>query len=191
MISSTFIRAVALAGILILPMSAQALLISGDITGGGSFSGAVTSSDAWVLSNPLNGEEVNFWTLFGNAGDKVSMFVNSGDIEFGMSLYFGEIDDFELLVPGFNNVGDFADNMFVAGTPGFATIGTELLNIILPSTGLYTLGIGGEEFFNFGSHFAYDLGVHHISSVPAPATAIWLLVFGLIVMWLTGRRNVF
>ncbi len=55
--------------------------------------------------------------------------VTSDVLEFGMSLYQGVLDEFDLTVPGFESSGDFASLFFVAGTPDFGATGTELLNI--------------------------------------------------------------
>lgn len=188
MYSSLYIRVVTLVAALMLSLSAHATLISGSITGGGNYSGVVTRSDAWVLSNPIDGDEVNFWTLSGNMGDSVSIFVTSSDIEFGVSLFQGLVDEFELLVPGFNNTGDFADNILVASTPGFGTIGTQLLNIILPVSGIYTLAVGGEAFSPFGSSFAYNMDIK-VKPVPMPAS-MCLLIIGLLLMNIFGRHRI-
>lgn len=181
-----FIRAAALAATLIAPLSAHAALAIGDISGGGSFSGSVTRSDAWSTSNPIDGMEANFWTLSANAGDSISVTVNSSAIEFGMSLYQGMVSEFDLFSPGFDNAGDFASNVFVAGTPTFPTIGTELLNIVLPNTAAYTLVVGGEDFA-FDNSFAYDMDVS-VTPVPLPAAA-WLLAAGLITLGALRRRS--
>ncbi len=73
-----------------------------------------------------------------------------------MSLYQGVLEDFDLIVPGFESSGDFASLFFVAGTPDFGAVGTELLNIVLPTTGAYVLAVGGEGF-GFGDSYAYNL----------------------------------
>jgi len=182
----SLLRAAAVLAALVLPMVSHAAFISGDLTGGGNFSGTVTRADAWAASNPVDGTDVNFWTLNGQAGDTISIIVSSSVIEFGVSLYQGLVDEFELLVPGFDNAGSFADNLFVAGTPFFGATGTELLNIVLPASGMYTLAVGGESF-DFGSSFAYNMNVS-VAPVPLPA-AVWLLGSALLGMGVLRRRQ--
>jgi hypothetical protein len=167
-----------------LPTLSHAEVISGDISGGGLFNGSVTRANAWVEENPVDGQEVNFWTFSGHAGDKVSFTVTSDVLEFGMSLYQGALEEFDLIVPGFENTGDFASLFFVAGTPDFGGIGTELLSIVLPTTGAYVLAIGGEGF-GFGDSYGYHLDAS-FAPVPVPA-AVWL--FGSALMGLAGFRR--
>lgn len=180
------IGAAALAASLAGALPAHAF-ITGDLTGGGVFNGSVTSYSAWIQSNALDGNEVNFWTLSGQAGDKVTVSLGSSDIEFGLSLYLGEVEAFELFVPGFDNEGDFADNVFVAGTPAFGASGTTLVDVVLPATGLYTLAVGGEEFFAPGESFAYSLDVD-VAPVPLPGAA-WLLGSALATFAVRRRRD--
>ena len=99
--------------------------------------------------------------------------VTSSVLEFGMSLYQGVLEEFDLIVPGFENAGSFASLFFVAGTPDFGATGTELVSIVLPSTGAYVLAVGGEGF-GFGDSYAYDMSVNATAPVPLPA-AVWLL----------------
>jgi hypothetical protein len=156
--------------------------ISGDVTGGGNFSGAVTSSNAWITSSAIDGDMVNFWTFTGNAGDSLSLFVTSPVIEFGASLYQGIVEQTELLFAGFNNAGDFGDNWFVAGTnPVTGALGTSLLDILLPASGVYTIAIGGEQGLSFDGLFAYDMKVD-VTRVPEPAT-MWLMGAGLLALF--------
>jgi len=172
-----------------LPLSAQALT-SGDLTGGGNFAGTLTSASAWVNSNPIDGTEVNFWTFTGNAGDTWSFVVtpNTGTaIEFGMSLYLGEVAAIDLLIPGFDNEASFANAVFVAGTPAFGAAGTELLDLVLGATGVYTLAIGGEEFFAAGSEFSYGLQAS-VAPVPLPG-AVWLLGSAVAALGAARRRR--
>ncbi len=155
-----------------LPGLSHAELVTGDISGGGHFSGTVNRANAWIEETPIDGLDVNFWTLTGNAGDTLSITVTSSVLEFGMSLYRGVLEELDLVVPGFENAGDFASLFFVAGTPDFGAAGTQLLNVILPSTGAYVLAVGGEGF-GFGDSYAYDMDVT-AAPVPLPA-ALWLL----------------
>jgi hypothetical protein len=171
---------------LALPALAQAELhFSGDITGGGNFTGNVNRANAWIEENPIDGLDVNFWTLTGNAGDTYSIVVTSSTLEFGMSLYQGVLEELDLIVPGFDNSESFASLFFVAGTPDFGATGTQLLDIVLPSTGAYVLAIGGEGF-GFDPSYAYNLSV---AAVPLPAAA-WLLGSALLGLGVFRRRSV-
>jgi len=182
----TFARIVALS-ILVLPSASFASFISGNIASG-NYSGVVNSSNAWITSSALDGDAVNFWTFSGQSGDILSVVVNSTAIEFGASLYSGLAEQNELLFSGFNNSGDFADNIFIAGTnPVTGAIGTSLLNILLPANGLYTLAVGGEQGLDFGGRFVYDMDVK-IVAVPEPA-ALLLFASGLLCLGLFHRRR--
>ena len=162
--------------------SANATLISGDATTSGSYSGVVTSSNAWITSSALDGQMVNFWTFDANAGDSLSLLVNSSAIEFGLSLYRGIVEETELLFAGFNNAGDFGDNVFIAGTnPVTGALGTSLLDIFLAEGGFYTIAVGGEQGLSFDGLFAYDM---EVTRVPEPGTlgllaAAMLTTFGM------------
>ncbi|MBB6091271.1 hypothetical protein HNQ60_000117 [Povalibacter uvarum] len=183
----TIMRLAAALLIVAAPFPAFSQHLSGDVTGGGSFSGTVTSAGAWVQANPVDGTEVNFWTLTGNAGDLLSIIVSSSQLEFGVSVYQGVVEPLELLIPGFANDGDFGDNVFVAGTPSFGAAGTSLLNITLPFAGIYTIAVGGEGF-GFESSYAYNMDVA-VAPVPLPA-AVWLLGSALLGMGALRRRAV-
>lgn len=172
--------------VLSFPFAASAQFVTGDVTGGGSFDGAVTSSGAWVQANPVDGSEVNFWTLTANAGDLLSIIVNSAQLEFGVSVYQGLVEPFDLLVPGFANDASFGDNIFVAGTPSFGASGTSLLDIALPFSGIYTIAVGGEGF-GFGDNYAYTMDVS-VAPVPLPA-AFWLLGSALMGLGALRRKR--
>ena len=186
-----FLGAASLLAALTLAPAAQAAIVSGDVTGGGDFYGQVTSNTAWVQDNPFDGEEVNFWTFSANAGDSISIFVESVTNEMpqlldaGISLYFGEITEMELLYGGFNHAGDFADNLLVATTNTFfGTAGNNasLLDILLEQGGIYTIAVGGEAAYSMHDSYNYDMNVQ---VVPVPA-AVWLLASGL--LGLAGLR---
>lgn len=168
--------------------SANANLISGDVSNNGSYAGAVTSSNAWVTSSAIDGEMINFWTFEANAGQSISLFVTSSFIEFGLSLYHGVVDQTELLFAGFNNAGDFGDNLFIAGTnPVTGAPGTSLLDIFLTEGGLYTIAVGGEQGLSFDGLFAYDM---QVTRVPEPAT-LGLLGIGMLAMFGVRKRKTF
>jgi hypothetical protein len=164
---------------------ANATLISGNVNAGGNFAGVVTSSNAWITSSAIDGEMVNFWTFDAHAGDSLSLFVTSPAIEFGLSLYQGVVEQTELLFAGFNNAGDFGDNLFIAGTnPVTGAVGTSLANILLEA-GVYTIAVGGEQGFGFDGLFAYDMRVDLVR-VPEPGT---LGLLGLGMLALFGMRQ--
>jgi len=160
--------------------NANATLISGNVNAGGSFAGVVTSSNAWITASAIDGESVNFWTFDARAGDSLSLFVTSSALEFGLSLYQGVVEQTELLFAGFNNAGDFGDNLFIAGTnPVTGALGTALADILL-ETGVYTIAVGGEQGFAFDGLFAYDMQVDFVR-VPEPGT-LGLMAIGMLAL---------
>lgn len=186
----SIIRAVCLWAVLLLPVASFAQVLSGDVTGGGSVTSSVTSSDAWIQSNAIDGDQVNFWSFTANAGDVLSIVVQSSAIEFGVSVYQGLVEAAELspIFGGFSNFGDFGDNLFVAGTnPVTGAIGTSLLNLVLPTSGVYTIAVGGESGFPLAGIFAYNMNVT-VTPVPLPA-AFWLLGSALAGLGVFRRRR--
>lgn len=183
----SFISKAALAIALLVPAISQAEFISGDVTGGGSFLGTVTRSNAWAESNPVDGTEVNFWSLSGSAGDSLSITIDSTTIEFGVSVYQGLVEAFDLISPGFDNAASFGENLFVTGTPFFGANGTQLLNVLLPASGIYTIAVGGEQL-DFGTEYDYSMSVG-VAPVPLPAAA-WLFASALLGAGILRRRRV-
>jgi len=181
-------RFVAMMLVMALPQMVAAQVISGDITGGGTVSGTVTSSNAWVASNATDGEAVNFWTFTANSGDTLSAYVTSSSIEFGVSVYSGVVDQMDLLFEGFNNAGDFGGNIYIGGTnPVTGAIGTSL-SLLLPFSGVYTIAVGGEHGLAYDGNFAYDMNVN-VAPVPLPA-AVWFFMSGLLGLGaLRGKRS--
>jgi opacity protein-like surface antigen len=169
--------------------ASHAALYAGDITTSGNYSGAVTRNDAWVQENPVSGDEVSFWRFSGIAGQRFSVTVTStlngvDTLDAAISLYSGSLaSEFELIVPGFDNDGNFADLTFLGSTPIFGSAGNDafLLDFLLPASGIYTLAVGGESFLNFADSYGYRMQV--VNEVPVPA-AVWL--FGSGLMGLAG-----
>lgn len=52
-------------------------------------------------------------------------------------------------------------------------IGTSLLNLVLPTSGVYTIALGGESGVSLEGVYAYTMDVA-LTPVPLPA-AFWLL----------------
>jgi hypothetical protein len=161
--------------------------ITGDVSGGGSFAGSVSTFDGWFVESAF-GDGVDFWTFtVGNAGT-VSIDVTSA-LDFGISVYQGVVGDSFAEELGFNNSASFGDGLFLAGTNAlFPTLGSSLLNVALPGAGTYTIALGGDGASGFGiGPFAYTMNVG-VSEVPVPA-AVWLLGSALAGVAGVARRR--
>ncbi len=171
---------------------ANAALYQGDVTGGGTFFGSTTRNDAWSWENPIDGDELNFWSFSGQAGDTVtlSVFSLSNGFDAAISVYSGQLtSEFQLIVPGFSNSGDFAGLGYIGGSPFYGTAGNDaLLTLLLPTTGVYTIAVGGESFLSFDSSYDYRLEVD-VQAVPLPAAA-WLFGSGVLGLATLRRRRV-
>ncbi|WP_101756934.1 VPLPA-CTERM sorting domain-containing protein [Oceanicoccus sp. KOV_DT_Chl] len=181
---------------ILLAPAANATLAIANITGGGIFMGQTTSNTAWVQDNPYNGDEVNFWTLDGIAGQTLNITVdpinsNGYLLDAGISLYLGEVTELELLYSGFDHAGNFANNTLLATTNTFfptAGNSASLLDILLTQNGVYTIAVGGEAGFSIGSTYDYTLNLSQVNEVPVPAAA-WLFGSALLGLVGAGRKR--
>ena len=169
-----------LASILVFTASANAT-ISGDVTGGGTFSNNVGTDDGWIVENAAD-NGIDFWTFTANVNDVLSVSISSL-IDFGISIYFGEVSDD--LGFAFNNNGDFNDpftlntGTYVNGTNGaFGEAGSQLLNVSLANTGIHTIAVGGDLGFGNSGPFDYSMEVNIIPSATVPEAPTLLLLLG-------------
>ena len=161
----------ALLATLAVSASVHATPITGDVTGGGTFSGNVDANDGW-LTEAATGNGVDFWTLTGNPGDTLSVSV-TGDTPMGVSLYRGEVDSFGDSL-AFSNNGDFADLAYVDGSnPFYGPF--DFLESDLTDGSVYTLALGGVgDGYQTGS-VSYEMSV---SQVPE-TSALFLMAGGI------------
>lgn len=162
----------ALLATLAVSASVHAMPVTGDVTGGGTFSGNVDANDGW-LTESATGNGVDFWTLTGSPGETLSVSV-SGDTTMGISLYRGEVDSFSDAL-AFSNNGDFADLAYVDGNDPFYGP-FDVLETDLTDGSIYTLALGGVgDGYQTGGNFSYDMSV---SQVPE-SSALFLMAGGL------------
>ena len=151
-----------------------------------SESDTVATIDGWLV-DAAAGNGVDFWTFSAGPGElNLSVSITS-DLDFGISVYAGIVgDDFGTEIIGFDNDGDFGDGVFIAGTPTFPTAGSELLGVLLPGPGDYTIAVGGDGASGFAiGPFDYSITA---TAVPVPA-AVWLFGSALAgLATLTKRR---
>ncbi|WP_077529671.1 hypothetical protein [Vreelandella utahensis] len=169
----------ALLATLAVSASVHAMPVTGDVTGGGTFSGDVDANDAW-LTESATGNGVDFWTLTGSPGETLSVSV-SGDTTMGVSLYRGEVASFSDAL-AFSNNGDFADLAYVDGNnPFYGPF--EFLKTDLADGAVYTLALGGVgDGFQTGGSFSYEMSV---SQVPE-TSALFLMAGGLSLLVACG-----
>lgn len=156
---------------------------SGDVSGGGLFSGEVSTDNGWITESAA-GDGVDFWTLTVGANTTLSVSIDSF-IDFGISIYKGEVSEF-----GFDNDTDYTDlfsgetGYYIGGTNGyFSDGGSSLENILLADAGVYTIAIGGDAGFGSYGPYNYDMTV---SQVPLPAA---LPMFAAGLAGLAGLRR--
>ncbi len=148
-----------------------AMPVTGDVSGGGTFSGSLDANDGW-LTESATGNGVDFWTLTGNPGETLSVSV-SGDTTMGISLYRGQVDSFGDTL-AFSNNGDFADLAYVDGSSPFYGP-FDVLETDLTQGSVYTLALGGVGDGYQTGGFDYEMSV---SQVPE-TSALFLMAGGL------------
>ncbi len=175
--------------VLTIGTTAQAT-ITGDVTGGGTFSDNINSDNGWITESPA-GNRVDFWTFTAQANDVLSVDITS-QVDFGISVYFGEVmDDLGF---AFNNNGNFTDpttsnvGTYIDGTNGFfGTVGSSLSNITLANAGIYTIAAGGDLGFGASGPFSYSMDIGITNAVPEAATLP--LIFGGMISLMMMRRK--
>lgn len=158
--------------------------------------------DNWVTGTTTGyswvdeiGSDVGFWKFQGTAGGTVNLVGRrlDGELDLVFSLYSGLTTAYE---------EDFLNDSSFGGLTWLAMGDDELphpgpygdpalLNYTLPTTGWYTIAIGGYESDGYGP-YDYKLAMlsdpPDIGGVPVPA-AVWLLGSGL--LGLLGLRKKF
>lgn len=158
---------------------------AGDITRPGNYAGSLDINFGWV--DPpfgLNswGDHLDLWQFDGKAGEKISLALNSEDMNLGFSLYLGEITANDLLLGLFNNQGDVGRAAYLTGTSLWSNL-EQLDNFLLDSSGIYTLVVGGRDFGGYEG-YEYTLSV---SKVPEPSMLL-LIAIGLAAIGFARRR---
>jgi len=177
------------------------------MTAGPAFADTITYEGTLTLDNWATGtttgrswtdeigSEVGFWSFYGNVGDTVHLVGHrlDGELDLVFSLYSGlttaDEEDFnnDYDFGGLTYLNDGDDELppYLPGPYG----DPALLYCTLPTTGWYTIAIGGYESDGDGP---YDYKLAMLSDppgangVPVPA-AVWLLGSGL--LGLLGLRK--
>lgn len=171
----------------LLAASVQAAPIhyAGDITNPGSYTGSLDINSGWIdppFAVNAWGDHLDLWQLDGKAGEKISLALNSDNLNLGFSVYFGEISADDLLYGLFNNQGNVGSALYLTGASLWSNL-TQLDNFLLARSGIYTLVVGGRDFGGYDG-YTYNLAV---SKVPEPSTVL-LITLGLIAVGVARRR---
>lgn len=175
-----------LALVLIPAVGSAAISYNGSLDSGAVQTGSLETESGWAQAN---GNDVDFWSFSGNAGESVSFIAESESTDVAFSLFTGEPDAFSQPF-FFSNDSDW--DLFSLVTLS-STLGNEyLLDFILPASGMFTLAIGGEvpDFLADGTGpFGYSLQMlSQAASVPLPGAA-WLMLAGLAGLVMSGKRR--
>ncbi|MBT79614.1 MAG: hypothetical protein CL587_04400 [Alteromonadaceae bacterium] len=172
---------------MLLAVQANAAIMNLSIPG--TASGSLSDESGW-----LNGDTsaIDFYTFELSADTELSFSLDTLLTSMGMSLYSGEL----ATDPGFlfDNAGDFSDFWgssltYITGTDAFVpAAGTNDLDAGLLTSGWYTLAVGGNEGFSFGS-FSYTLNADAVTTtVSEPSTFVVALMMLAGLCW-TRRQG--
>lgn len=179
---------IAICALALAPLvSSAAIVYEGDLGDSAVHNGSLPSESGWVQSN---GAAVDFWSFTAAAGETISLMVNSSATDIAFSLFSGTPDDVTQAA-WFVNDGDWDlfEFLTLSSNPG----DEALLDFLLPSSGVFTLAIGGEvpDFLANDdlAPFGYSVQLTRATAaVPLPAT-LWLLVPGVVGLAAARRRQ--
>jgi hypothetical protein len=168
-----------------VPVAYKGVLVS-SISDTGSVGGF-----SWFLET---GGSVDFWRFAGAAGQTVTLNVSrlNGNLDPALSLYSGITSADTSLFSASGNwggltfLGSLDDEKPAALTPG--PNGDPFGSFVLPSTGNYTVAIGGSESTDAGSYPYRVTLTAAVAAVPEPST--WaMLTFGMAGLGYLRRRK--
>ena len=160
-------------------VQAAPVTYEGTLTAGAPVTGSV-GGFSWFLEQ---GAGVDFWRFSGNAGSQVTLqgLRLNANLDLALSLYAGTTTADTSL---FRATSSWSGLTFLASADDEiarpSRNGDPLLaNFTLPSTGTFTVAIGGALSSDAGQ-YPYQLTLNPAAAapVPAPATA-WLVLLGL------------
>ncbi|HEY1329098.1 MAG TPA: hypothetical protein VGI14_19335 [Casimicrobiaceae bacterium] len=133
-------------------------------------------------------DDLDFWRFTGNAGDAISIRVTRRDpgLDPVMDLYLGETtaDDSEFRAGmSWGGLQFLLVSDDVVDPPNGGPFQDPFAIFRLPSTGIYTIAVGGAASLDEGP-YPYELALQQV--VPAPGTA-WLLFAGVGALGWTWR----